>query len=50
VHAGNHPEAQGIAAETIRLMRDHRHLIDDDFRADPENKRLFLDILRANRA
>jgi [protein-PII] uridylyltransferase len=49
VHAGNHPEAQGITAETIRLLRDHRYIIDDAFRADPENKRLFLDILRANR-
>ncbi len=37
----------GIGAATIRLIRDHRHLIDDDFRADPRNHKLFLDLLRA---
>jgi [protein-PII] uridylyltransferase len=40
-------EIEGVAAPTIRLIRDNRHLIDDDFRADPHNKRLFIDILRA---
>jgi [protein-PII] uridylyltransferase len=49
VHAGNHPEAEGIAAETIRLIRDHRHLVDDNFRRLPQHKALFLDILRSNR-
>ncbi|MFT7288432.1 MAG: [protein-PII] uridylyltransferase [Halieaceae bacterium] len=48
LHAGNHPQAQGISAETIRLIREHRQLIDDNFRQDPGNKRLFLDILRSN--
>ncbi|MBN7797539.1 [protein-PII] uridylyltransferase [Parahaliea mediterranea] len=37
----------GIGAPTIRLLRDHRHLIDDNFRADPRNHKQFLDILRA---
>jgi [protein-PII] uridylyltransferase len=49
VHAGNHPEAEGIAAETIRLIRDHRHLVDDRFRQQKQHKQLFLDILRSNR-
>ncbi|WP_235898667.1 [protein-PII] uridylyltransferase [Parahaliea maris] len=37
----------GIGAPTIRLIRDNRHLIDDAFRSDPRNHKLFLDILRA---
>jgi [protein-PII] uridylyltransferase len=37
----------GIGAPTIRLIRDNRHLIDDSFRADPRNHKLFLDLLRA---
>ena len=49
VHAGNHPRAEGIAAETIRLIREHRHLVDDGFRREPAHKQLFLDILRSNR-
>lgn len=48
LHAGNHPDALGISAGTIRLIREHRHLVDDAFRSDPENRRLFLDILRSN--
>ena len=37
---------QGIRASTIRLVRQHLHLIDDGFRADPAACRLFMDILR----
>lgn len=37
----------GIAAPTIRLIRDHRELIDDNFRASEQNRRLFIDILRS---
>lgn len=36
----------GITAPTMRLLRDNRHLIDDDFRADSQNKKTFLEILR----
>jgi [protein-PII] uridylyltransferase len=42
----NDESIEGIAAPTIRLIRDSRHLIDDNFRADPQNKETFLDILR----
>ncbi|MFV0476378.1 MAG: [protein-PII] uridylyltransferase [Parahaliea sp.] len=42
-----HENIIGIGAPTIRLIRDHRHLIDDDFRADPRNHKLFLDLLRS---
>jgi len=44
---GNNPTINGIAAPTIRLIRDHLHLIDDNFRQDPVNQRMFMDILRA---
>ncbi|GAB5414697.1 MAG: [protein-PII] uridylyltransferase [Congregibacter sp.] len=46
LHAGNHPEAQGIAAGTIRLIREHRHLITEDFRNSKKNRQLFMQILR----
>ncbi|WOJ96381.1 [protein-PII] uridylyltransferase [Congregibacter brevis] len=48
LHAGNNPQASGIAAETIRLIRENRHLIDDDFRRNDQNKQLFLEVLRSN--
>jgi [protein-PII] uridylyltransferase len=40
-------EILGVAAPTIRLIRDNRHLIDSDFRNDPRNQRLFMQIIRA---
>ena len=42
-----HEDIIGVAAPTIRLIREPRHLIDDDFRADAQQQALFLDILRA---
>ncbi len=44
-----HPELNGVRAETIRLVRDHRHLIDEKFRASRQNRELFLQILRQPR-
>lgn len=44
-----HPELKGVRAATIRLIRDHRHLIDDAFRADLRNRALFMEILRQGR-
>lgn len=41
-----HPELNGVRASTIRLIRKHRHLIDDDFRADIRARSLFMEILR----
>ncbi len=43
------PELNGVRAETIRLVREHRHLIGDKFRASRKNRKLFLDILRQSR-
>ncbi len=41
------PGLQGVRASTIRLIRDHRHLIDDEFRTDIRNTTLFMELLRA---
>ena len=41
-----HQEIRGVRADTIRLLRDNRHLIDDDFRSDLRNTSLFMELLR----
>ena len=41
------PELRGVSAYTVGLLRRHLHLIDDEFRQNPRNHRLFLNILRA---
>jgi len=43
----NHPAIVGITAATIRLIRDNRHRVDDTFRADEQNRQMFLQILRS---
>ena len=40
------PELKGVRANTIRLIRDHRYLIDDHFRNDLRCKTLFMEIMR----
>ena len=42
-----HPEIRGVSAFTVGLIKRHLHLIDDEFRQNPRNHRLFLSILRA---
>ncbi|MBK8163100.1 MAG: [protein-PII] uridylyltransferase [Gammaproteobacteria bacterium] len=37
---------KGVRAATIRLIRDHRHLVDDRFRNDLRCRSLFMEILR----
>lgn len=39
-----HPHIKGTRSETIRLLRDHRHLIDEDFRQNPRNTSLFIQL------
>ena len=39
----------GARASTIRLIRDHCYLIDEEFRQDIRNNRYFMEILRAPR-
>ncbi len=41
-----HDELKGVRASTIRLIRDHRHLIDEKFRADLRARSLFMEILK----
>ncbi len=41
-----HPELGGVRAQTIRLIRQYRSLIDDKFRADLRCRSLFMELLR----
>ncbi|QEW07714.1 [protein-PII] uridylyltransferase [Nitrincola iocasae] len=41
------PQIKGVRAATIRLIREHRHLIDKDFRNDLRNTSLFMELLRS---
>ncbi len=40
------PEIKGVRAKTIRAIRDHLYLIDDDFRNDIRGHSLFMEIIR----
>lgn len=42
-----HPSIKGVDAQTIRLIREHRHLIDDSFRHDVRHHSLFMELLRS---
>ena len=42
------PEIRGVSAYTIGLLRRNLHLVDEEFRQNPRNHRLFLSILRAD--
>jgi [protein-PII] uridylyltransferase len=42
-----HPEIEGVRADTIRLIRDHRHQIDDHYREDALHQRFFMSLLRS---
>jgi len=41
------PRLRGVRARTIRLVAESLWLIDEEFRQNPRNHRLFLEILRA---
>src|SRR5690606_25983876 len=41
------PEIRGVRSDTIRLLRDHRHLIDENFRRDLRNTSLFIELFRS---
>ena len=47
-HAGNHPGAEGISAQTIRLIRENRYLVDEAFRRNADNRRLFMALISEN--
>ena len=42
------PEIRGVSAFTVGLIKRNLYLIDDEFRQNPRNHRLFLSILRAD--
>ena len=42
-----HPQLRGVRATTIRALGRHLWLIDEEFRQNPRNHRLFHEILRA---
>ncbi|MBF7053718.1 [protein-PII] uridylyltransferase [Halomonas sp. KAO] len=42
-----HPGIEGVRADTIRQIRDHRHLIDDLYRDDVRHQSLFMELLRS---
>ncbi len=41
-----HPELTGMSANLLRMLQRVKNLVNRDFRQRPENKRLFLEILR----
>ncbi|HEY5644712.1 MAG TPA: [protein-PII] uridylyltransferase, partial [Pseudomonadales bacterium] len=43
----NRRDISGVRAGTIRAIREHLYLIDEPFREDPENTRLFMELLKA---
>ena len=43
------PEIRGVRAGTIRLMREHRHLIDDKFRQSETARQMFIEIMHQPR-
>ena len=40
------PELKGVRADTVRAIRQYRHLVDGEFRADLRCRSLFMEILR----
>lgn len=45
---GSDETIEGFRASTIRLAQRHVYLIDDEFRADPTNTQLFMELLGCN--
>ncbi len=45
---GKDSSIAGVRASTIRLIRERRWLIDKEFRADPLNKSMFLELFKIN--
>lgn len=41
------PKIQAIRASTVRLLRDNRRLIDEEYRGDIRNVTLFMELLRS---
>ena len=43
------PKLRGVSAGTIRLVRQHHYLINEDFRNDPHCHHLFIELFRQGR-
>ena len=43
---GSLPNIKGLRSNAIRAIREHLYLVDEDFRNDPINKALFMEIFR----
>tara|TARA_R110002072_G_scaffold51389_1_gene137854 strand:+ start:41196 stop:43904 length:2709 start_codon:yes stop_codon:yes gene_type:complete len=48
LHIGANTDIQGTRAETVRLIRQHLYLIDDEFRINPEVTAMFIELLRSS--
>ncbi|WP_053980288.1 [protein-PII] uridylyltransferase [Marinagarivorans algicola] len=46
---GNNPSIKGVRTNTIRLLNESRFLIDEEFRQNPINKQLFLQLFKVER-
>ena len=44
----HNPDIRGMRADSIRLLREHRHLIDDEFRRDIRNTSLFIELFKSS--
>jgi [protein-PII] uridylyltransferase len=44
---GQNPKIEAIRASTIRLLRDNRRLIDEEYRHDIRNVTLFMELIRS---
>lgn len=40
-------ESEGMHSSTIRALRDNRHLIDEDYRQNPEHNAIFMTLMRS---
>jgi [protein-PII] uridylyltransferase len=47
---GQNPQIKGVRASTIRLIRENRHLIDENYRQDIRNTSLFMELMRSPHA
>ena len=47
LHCAQNENIEGVHVATIRLIRENRDLIDDEFRADPRNREMFMELLRS---
>lgn len=48
LHIGANTEIRGTRAGTVRLIRQHLHLIDDEFRNNQEVTAMFIELLRSS--